>query len=31
LTNGPVIDAALRALFLDESTVKGKPRPLFES
>ena len=29
-TNGLTIDAVLRALLLDESTVTGKPRPLFE-
>jgi hypothetical protein len=28
--NGNAIDTALRALFLDDSTVAGKPRPLFE-
>jgi hypothetical protein len=29
--NGHTTDAALRALLLDESTVTGKPRALFES
>jgi hypothetical protein len=29
-TNGRATDAALRALLLDDSTVTGKPRPLFE-
>jgi hypothetical protein len=29
-TNGSAIDAALRALLLDESTVTGKPRSWFE-
>ena len=31
LTNGLTIDAALRALLLDESNATGKPRPLFET
>jgi hypothetical protein len=29
-TNGRAVDTALGALLLDESTVTGKPRPLFE-
>jgi hypothetical protein len=29
-TNGLATDAALQACLLDESTVTGKPRPLFE-
>jgi hypothetical protein len=29
-TNGLTTDAALRALWLDDSSVMGKPRPLFE-
>lgn len=29
-TNGLTIDAAFRTLLLDDSSVRGKPRPLFE-
>ncbi len=29
-TNGLASDAAIQVLLLDESTVTGKPRPLFE-